>query len=206
VLQNVGMTASLTEDRLKMLREAISLRVAAGYEDRQSLVEGGIETLEDEFDDEDDVERTAVESILRRIIDEEVNRHLAEEAQWPATTDYDRLAAAFDELTRSGILVLENFTCCSTCARAEIPDELAAYGPTARGFMYFHEQDTESAIYHGQLLLGFGSVTDEPDSGVAIAKEIVAVLVRQGLDIEWDGRFHNRILVRLDWKRRRTVD
>jgi hypothetical protein len=192
----------LDAEQLEELRDGIRLRIAAGYDDRDTIIEYGLDDLLDEVGDREHVDEAPYAALVRRVVEEEVQRHLVEQRRWPATTDYDRLSAAFTDLTRSGIMALQHFACCGTCARAEIPDEFEKYGPSARGYAYFHMQDTESALIHGEMYLSFGSVTDEPGPGAAIGAEIVAALQRHGLRTEWDGRFVSSILVKLDWKRR----
>ncbi len=65
-----------------------------------------------------------------------------------------RLSAAFDKLREQDILALQNFTCCGTCATAEAWDIMSAE-PHWRGFVYFHNQDTESLIDTNQTYIGF---------------------------------------------------
>ena len=56
----------------------------------------------------------------RTILAEELAALREEMLGWPATTDCDRLDAAFAELEGAGIAARANFTCCSTCGESEL--------------------------------------------------------------------------------------
>ena len=75
-------------------------------------------------------------------------------------------------------------------------------GRKVRGYVFFHQQDAEGAV-DGSLYLSYGARADGESAQLAIAKEVVAVLKRAGLDASWNGRYDTRISVKLDWKKRR---
>ncbi|WIM93582.1 hypothetical protein ACTOB_005565 [Actinoplanes oblitus] len=68
------------------------------------------------------------------------------------------LTLAFIELNRLGVLARENFACCGTCAAAEIHDERDD-SRHWRGYLWYHQQDTESLAESetGSVYLGYGA-------------------------------------------------
>ena len=71
-----------------------------------------------------------------------------------------------------------------------------------RGYTFFHEQDTESAVEGHGLMLNYGSDDYDRAGSVAIGREIARVLRAHRLRVTWNGDFDRRIAVKLDWKRR----
>jgi hypothetical protein len=130
----------------------------------------------------------------------------AEQVFWPAITDCERLDAAFAALEREGIVARQHFSCCGSCGAAEIWDELAAFdeaGGPARGYVFFHMQDTEAVGALGGLYLSYGAVANGAAATEAIGRAVSDALESKGLDTVWDGQWTNRIFVPMDWKRRR---
>lgn len=131
------------------------------------------------------------------------NQRAAEQRTWPEVTDVDRIEATFGSLNGNGITARAHFACCQNCGVAEIGGEAA---PGDRGYVFFHFQDTESAV-DGRLYLSFGAYTkaDEADdeAGAAVGREVVAALTAEGLEWTWDGTGRSRVIVTgLDWKKR----
>jgi hypothetical protein len=147
-----------------------------------------------------------VRGAARVVGERAVTAHLAEQAGWPATTDNDRLDAAFAELDRAGILARQHFSCCGTCGAHEIHDELdqaEKAGQPVRGFTFFHVQDTEHAVAGEALYLSYGAADRDREASVAVGHEVVAVLARHGLTPAWNGKLAHRIALPLIWRRRR---
>ncbi|MFI9008770.1 DUF6891 domain-containing protein [Actinosynnema sp. NPDC053489] len=199
--------------------------VAAEVEEHaRAVVHGGFTALDDavrdvaeHFEDEPAVTPRAV----RRVVERVWRERAAEQAGWPATTDVDRLLAAFAALDRGGIVARADFTCCQTCGHAEIGAEAA--GP-ARGYVFFHRQDTEGAVARGRLWLAFGSFAGSAGPGAAdpaaadpapadlaaadeaVGREVVAALAAGGLPVEWNGSVRTRIEVGpITWRKRLPV-
>ncbi|GAB2852579.1 hypothetical protein GCM10022221_60010 [Actinocorallia aurea] len=124
---------------------------------------------------------------------------LAEQRDWPEVTDPDRILRAFAALTGAGVTARAHFTCCQSCGLAEIGEAAA---PDARGYVFFHYQDTESAVENSRLHLSYGSF-HSADADVPIGHEVVAALTAEGLNPVWDGTVRNRIaLGSLTWLKR----
>lgn len=181
------------------IRYAIWWRVEAGYQSRDEIV--AVVTANWE-------EPTAgheLEPAVRRATDALIAEHVREQATWPAVTDYDRLDAAFGELDGSGILARQNYeqtlTSGGAAIWAEVERELAKR--PVRGFVFFHEQDTEVAIRYDGPVLAWGAVTDGDAAWTDVAQEIMAVLRRHGLKCSWPGQTNSRISIDgMRWQRR----
>jgi hypothetical protein len=126
-------------------------------------------------------------------------------------TDNDRLARAAMSLEANGIVFRENFTCCQTCGFTEIGEEVRAtqaLGSPIRGFVFFHWQDTESAVTGHGLHLSFGAIGSFDEAtyetaACAVAHEVTDSIVREGLSASWGGSLTSRIAVEFTWQRRR---
>ena len=188
----------------------IDRSVRSGFRTRDEIIESVAEYADEAVPDERDIVAA---------VDAAIERHRLEMSTWPAETDNDRLDRAFAQLDASGVIARQDFACCQSCGQAEIWDEVEE--PAAwRGYVFFHQQDTDRAVEGDGLYLGFGGsergtktsllgllrpgarkdvlVADE-----AIGREIVAALTASGLPTTWDGRVQTRILVEpFDWRRR----
>ncbi|MFI6236879.1 DUF6891 domain-containing protein [Micromonospora sp. NPDC050784] len=126
------------------------------------------------------------------------------------------LTRAFAELNELGVLARENFSCCGTCASAEIDDERDD-SRHWRGFLWYHQQDTESllASEDGEVYLGYGVYPPADFDEVAYAglseaeqqasyqadlerlldEVAFPVLRKHGMQVEWNRRQSRRIRV-----------
>jgi hypothetical protein len=192
---------------LEAVRAEISVAVAGGFTPPDLLEEQAIEALEDCAPEGTD--GSAVEDYAARLIAGLLVGKVREEAGWPAVTDNDRLDGAFALLEKQGIVARQHWTCCSTCGFAEIGEALdeweREHGRPARGFTFFHAQDTDRAVVDGYLYLCYGAAEDAPTEAatLAVAARVVDALRSAGLSVEWDGSVRTRIAVTaFDWKRR----
>lgn len=184
------------------VRAFIDREVAGGFCDEDEILVSAMEVFAEEM--EASALRTAAQQMLRSAL----AAHRAAAREWPTHTDCDKLDAAFAALEADGVIARQNFTCCGTCGSAEIWDAIATfettYGP-ARGYAFYHVQDTESAVEGGGLYLNYGAVEDGEAAALTIARDIVAELEAHGLQTDWNGSWNQRIGVALDWKRRRDA-
>ena len=145
-----------------------------------------------------------------------------EQQGWPATTDCDRLDAAFAALREQGVLCLPHAgeTPADTPAesQARLQAACAALPPEqrSRGYCLFHAQDLARALSDRLLMLTFGPApqaagrpgragqgTTDPQTSQQIGQQICAALRAAGLHAEWDGRPDQRICVQpFIWQRR----
>jgi hypothetical protein len=178
------------------------------------LINGGFRTYEQvtcdvadfllaaaERADPDD-ESTASE-LAEGVVEGLWERRLAEQAEWPETTDPDRLLAAFDALESQGVVARPDFACCRQCGESEIAGEAAAGSPAAQGYVFFHQQDTARAAEGEGLYLAYGPLPGSPVDTGAVGRRIADALTEAGLPYRWDGSPDQRILVTpLEWRKR----
>jgi hypothetical protein len=127
--------------------------VAAGFESPDGILQRATQNFEDEPGFERMTEHT------RRLLRAAIREHLDAQSRWRDETDCDRLDRAFAVLERSGIVSRQNFSCCTNCGVAEIHDEMEEarrVGVYGRGYVLYHEQDTESAVAGGGICLAYG--------------------------------------------------
>jgi len=192
-------TPPLTDDEI---RQELARRAAEGYDTDDELLEAVVEVLQDEHPEE-----TELAARVGRLAPEVFRSREEVERTWSVPTDNDRLDRAFTALERAGIVARQHFTCCQTCGHAEIGDDV---DDGARGYTFFHQQDTERAAEGGGLYLAYGAFLPEGTSKeeylrvqTQIGHEIVAALRAEGLEPSWSGEVTQRISLPLTWRRRR---
>ncbi|MGA5323439.1 DUF6891 domain-containing protein [Streptomyces seoulensis] len=184
----------LDEEERGELERRVREVLVAGYVSRAELAELAEEYLV--TGDRRPVSRGQAEVLADRLWLERV----AEQAGWRGETDPERLTRAFTALREAGITARENFTCCRGCGQAEIG---GAGEPDARGYVYFHDQCTDSAVAGHGLTLLYGGFDNSSETTAAIGDEVVAALEAVGLRAEWDRDPGRAITVTpLDWRRR----
>lgn len=190
----------------------------------KTLVATGFDTRDEIIDDVADfcegfsTETAPTEAFVATEVDKAIEAHIELQASWPPITDCNRLDCAFDEMNELGILALQHFACCQTCGFAEIEEEIAAAksdGIDVHGFVFYHRQDTETAVQDGEIHLSYGAVIDgqmaDGDQAVvtkatiALMDTVVATLARHGLKATWERTLAKRLHIALNWKRRLVV-
>ncbi|GIK62643.1 MAG: hypothetical protein BroJett018_04370 [Chloroflexota bacterium] len=180
------------------LHNMLEVWVTAGFESRDEIIQSAIDSFYDVGEPDE------IKALAEPLTEKFLQEHSAMQRHWNYLTDCDKLDKAFDELNRAGIIARQNFWCCQTCGHAAMDDELKKVR-RARGYVFFHEQDTESAVQSGVLYLSFRSRDYQRERMVKIGHEIVGVFKRYGFDVHWDGDAKKRIgIYHLDWKRRRA--
>ena len=207
---NCALTAAppLTEELKATVARYVRELVRTGFLPADAVAGRAAEMLMGEAGE------AALRREAERLLPRELAAHEADQVDWPTTTDCDRLDAAFAALEASGVVCRRDFSCCGNCGAAEIEgemDEAAAAGARpVRGYVFYHMQDTETAVEGGGLYLSYGPQWEEgltethyESRAKAIAREIVKDLTKSGLRVDWNGELNRRIRVDLDWKRRR---
>lgn len=92
-----------------------------------------------------------------------------------------KITKAFKELRKHGYFARQNFWCCQTCAWASVPD---SHGERA---VFYHNQDNQELLKYGHCYLSWSGN----------GKEIVDVLEKHGLQVEWEGTENKRIKIQL---------
>jgi len=194
------MTA-LTAEQFDDLHDFVRTQVAAGYTPVDDIADEAVEVFADAVLDPERLRAAAL-----AVVDQVNAAHQTEQRTWPSTTDCDRLDAAFAALESSGVVARQHFSCCGTCGAHEIMDEMRQVekaGLAVRGYTFFHLQDTEHAVAGEGLYLSYGSLDSDKATSVAIGHEVMAALHREGLEPAWNGKIAHRILLPIDWRRRR---
>jgi len=184
----------MDEELRESATEHVRTAVGRGRETFLEVVESTVEYLEDAAEPEE------LRSLAWSVASDEFAAALADQATWPERTDNDRLAEAFYALNLAGIVARQDFACCQNCGVTEIGDAVPDPA-TARGYVFYHQQDAERAVAGGGVFLAFGSLGRVP--AAEIGAEVAAALTAAGLTVDWDGTVARRIHVSLDWAVRR---
>lgn len=158
--------------------------------------------------DETDIEPKELEHLAAERVKSFSDQHVLVEASWVGETDCDRLDRVFADLEAAGIICRQNFSCCGNCGSGEILDEMEAAreeGRLVRGYVFYHSQDTDAACDGHGVYLAFGSYERSKKGALLIASEVSEALRQNGFNVEWEGTISKRILVNLEWKRRRVA-
>lgn len=200
----IPQTWKLPEDDREYLHEQTWHLVLKGESDPAVYVEQFGDELEDAG--VSDAEATKYfESVveLRRV----------QQAGWPEFPS-GNVEAAFAELAEIGVVARADFTCCGSCASAEIGDERDE-SRKWRGFLYFHTQDTDRLVYDCETYVGYGAFLDaHVDEAVwnamseseqdrvyfeivkqLMIAEVFPILEKHGLEVKWDQDLGTRILL-----------
>jgi hypothetical protein len=191
--------AVITVEGRAEIRAFLESELRTGFRTADEAIESTAYFFEDEYGAD------ALQEAARELCRDLVGQLIGEAKEWPPRTDCDRLDSAFADLESRGVLARQDFSCCQTCGANEIRDAMKAEerkGLQVRGYTFFHEQNTESAVEGRGLYLSYGSVSDEEEAALGIAKEVVDTLSKHGLTTEWDGTLETCIHVKVDWKRR----
>lgn len=202
---SMGQNHSLEEDASRQIVAGL----AAGFDSTDDIRRRVIDCIEGDYPDE----RGRVSETVSRLLADEIARRADEMRNWPQITDCDRLDAAFEELNRRGIMARHNWTCCSTCGQAEMPDEFMRLdgqfeGVPIVGYTFYDFQDVDAAVDGEDIYLNYGS-TERAENEAAYTKQCLRIaeiisetLRRHGLTVTWDGTYARKIGVTVKWQRR----
>jgi hypothetical protein len=187
---------------LAELRACVVREVRAGFTPVEEIAESAVEAVV-----EDEADSVWLRAAADRHLAEALQEHAEAQGAWPKVTDCDRLDAAFDALESEGVLARQNFACCQSCGHGEMWDEVksaADAGRQVRGYVFFHQQDTDRAVDGGGLYLAYGATEAGDEAEAAVGEVIARCLRAQGLEVVWNGSSKQRVWIRLDWQRRRA--
>ena len=92
-----------------------------------------------------------------------------------------KLNLAFAELKTLGYTAEQNFQCCQNCAWSALSDE------EAEKAVFYHGQDNDDLKETGSCYLAWSGD----------GKEIVSVLEKHGIEVDWSGENGKRIKITL---------
>lgn len=122
----------------------------------------------------------------------------AEEAEKEnGMTNRDRLNEAFARMRRTGLVARQNFSCCGSCASAELASVLRAK-PRKVGAAYYHRQEgarlrgwrTKWGSYRDgaeKVSVGYGSLEGAVERDAYVGGLVAEAAKAAGLGVEWDG-------------------
>jgi hypothetical protein len=186
-------------DEIDWVKDFARQQVRAAFDGRETIVDLVCECIED-YGLTDELSSA-------QLVDAEIAALKAEQETWPDVTDTDRLELIFQTLSQRGIVPRHNFTCCGTCGAAEIGYEIekeAAKGKDVKGYVFYHEQDTESAVDGYGLYFNYGAVGESASASdhIAIGEMLASALRENGFEVGWDNSLSRRVGLKLHWKRR----
>jgi hypothetical protein len=179
-------------DPVRRLHDYARVQRRAGFLDESELLADVTQIAAEDVDPE------AAARLAREAIAAAEAAYETERADWPAVTDHDRLRAAFEELDRRGIVVLQAVE--DHWAAERLLARHRDAGTPVRGVAWFTAPDVWHAIDHGMLELNVwhgDSANVAP--GDALLDEVIAVLAAQDLEGHFD---EGRIEVSAYWQRR----
>ena len=184
---------SLAEEHV---REFTRASVRAGLLSREQLRDEVVQAIAAELP-----RRADDADVLARAWVEDAHEELrSDQDGWPERTDYDRLQAAFAEIERGDVVVLQG--CEDHWAAKAVLDERAAAGSPLRGIAWFTAPDVWHAVDEGMLEVNlWHGTTANAAPGDALLGEVLDSLRKHGLDAHFD---EGRIEVAAHWHRRVT--
>lgn len=134
-------------------------------------------------------------------------KKLAAEAQWPHTTDCDKLDRVFSHLQAQRICALQCAGSTLDDGYEAVSDAINAEGvPEDRymGYCFFHSQDIDRALAGEGLQMAFGYLdSDDAKDAIPVGRTICEALRQEGFETDWNGSPKRRIGVpSLRWQRR----
>lgn len=185
----------LKQDVIDLIRQ----EVLFGFADEAEI-------LEAMWDLETDYGETLNEEWLKHRIAEYYTAYREEGRRWEQTTDYDRLASAFDELNREKIIALHKAGYTKQDGYSDVGEVMEHLHPDVKpiGFCFYHTQDLERAIDPGirNLFLAFDDIGQDDEKAVLVGKKIVTKLNEHGLKTEWNGTVDQRIEIKdIRWQK-----
>ena len=183
--------------------ERIEKRVLIGFEDPIEFVEDVI----DEVEAEKWGDPTPI-TWIRKTVRDLHEKHLEKSKSWPKKTDVIRLAHAFNDLCKDGVLALHYSGHSQIEAIDEVKevmDDMVLSPDLVKGFCFYSGENVEELIYQekGTLYLTFNSILlDDPQFGIDIGLIIVKRLKEHGFTVKWDETMKTRIeICDFSWKK-----
>ena len=189
----------MTEEVKQEALEQIELDVKFGFENEEQL----FDSIRDMFYQEEDFD----EDWLRQTISDKFQQHQSESVNWKHPTDFERLAAVFDELIREKIVCLHNAGYTKSDGEGDCLqtiERLSELGIKPKGFCYYHSQDLGRAVDPEiqNLYLRFDSPTQDDSEALIVANKIVDKMKKNGFEIAWTGTVDQSIEVKyFNWQK-----
>lgn len=114
----------------------------------------------------------------------------------------------FRALRNAGFMARQNFSCCSSCAHAEISEFLKSSQRPYSGIVFYHNQDNEDVVSGKGVWLAHSPVKDNASrrSRKILGRRIAEIARLSGLNVEWeDENPDQRIWVSIPPKNNESV-
>lgn len=187
-------------------RDEVKARLAALIASGFHSAESALDELSDEIDELDapPIWRRALSKQARQLEDQQRER----EADWDDFTVNDRIDSAFLELDARRVVARQNVGYTLSEGWADLRPMANRGGRAQLGGLFYHGQDLERALVGEGLMLAFGSFEpDDPEGDIAVAREVIEVFARNGIELEWNGSPDTRLSIApFEWRRRHFTD
>lgn len=167
-----------------------------------------VEVVPDEYPELDSIDEEALLGAFDAVV--AARRHYLAERE--AAGVGSNIEVAFSELERVGVVARGDFSCCGTCASAEIWQEMSE---DTVGYVTFNHQDAETIVESGTTYLSYGYnlARDLPEEAwealsqdqqserylgavtAMIDTTVKPIVEKHGLTLTWDGRLETRVLI-----------
>jgi hypothetical protein len=167
-----------------------------------------------------DEEREGFVQFVIDELDRETERLVADQVDWPAETDCDRLDRVEQALLDRNIILWQASPCCDSCTMSELSDRVAlleeerpGLGDRCRGYAFFIDQDLPEELADATQLtvyLSYGWIIREDKvppavyrkHAIGIAQEVCQCLKDEAFKPAWNGDLNEKITLALNWQRR----
>lgn len=116
----------------------------------------------------------------------------------------------FKTLRKENFLAKQNFSCCNSCAGYELTEiafEKYNQNKPYKGFVFYHNQNTEDMKRTGFCYLSYGHITHYDENSIPttistidniedVGKRVVEICKELGLYFEWDGNPGSKIKIK----------
>jgi hypothetical protein len=202
-MSKIEANTKIDPDELDEIRDYAAEMIADGFNTREEVVASIIETFDWGAFETLDAEKAT------NLINEWYDAKVADEANWPAVTDVDKLYAAFTALEAEGFVCLHNpdgFPSDAQYAAQVAWEQAGGLRSSKWAAVYYHGQSVGDAIECGEMYLSFMGFpnkypTEEAAFGAA-GMLVVKALNEQGLKTDWNGNPGTNIKLFIDWKKR----
>ncbi|WP_145390911.1 DUF6891 domain-containing protein [Stieleria neptunia] len=180
-------------------KSEIAAMVRSGFYSRDRL----LEIFTEEMYAPNELDPAEVSSEL----DAQFTQYEEEKQSYPPTTDCDRLDAAFKMMNERGVVAIQNAGYTQSDGFEDVGESYNQHPnkESVLGYCFYHGQDLERAVNGEGLYFAFGPVDPavEQTVGIEVGNIVRDSLESNGLAVEWDGTFENRLRVpKLNWQKR----
>ena len=101
----------------------------------------------------------------------------------------------FKKLRKTGLLAVQRYKCCSSCAGAALGIRFEEKPDKYRGAVFYHRQDWDTYKRNGKLYLRFGTINEDNDEVTyEIGHEVMDAFREGGWKIDWNGSPHSCVV------------